>query len=272
MQRELKFRLLDTSNGSIIPLINFEYINGKIQMSDSYQYHQCLDKKDINNRELYESDIIMADCINQNTPYPNGTRYQIKYNPEKAEYYGDMSGLRQTSGIVNEKIALRKLKNIIWIGTEYDKYLFVLDIENEIKNNNPNVLELKYTDITKIFKELMIKDNRDNLNDFDGGHFSGNFDKYLLEKGYIRFCTNNERLFVVSQKILDKYIKNCCTVSLMANAKDNYYKFEEINSVLVDSYADVTNILLREFGLDTDYKVYVDAIYYIINKYNEGQI
>lgn len=95
MQTRLKFRYQDKRNAITFPANVIEYDHlGKLDIPEYLEIHQWIGKKDKHLRDIYENDIIEANCKNGSNP--DGAIYVIRYSNEGAYYYGDPTSLKQT--------------------------------------------------------------------------------------------------------------------------------------------------------------------------------
>lgn len=145
-----------------------------------------------------------------------------------------------------------------------------LEILKDTTKTNTNFSKINSEQINFLMNYWNLKNDRYDENDFDGGHFSGDFDTSLNDMGYVRLCVERKdgtpSMVIAEKEKLDSLIKeNFSTTAL--------YEAETSAEEYLDAYYDVYSPILKNLGIDTKYydnsnysSMYVDGVDYILEE------
>lgn len=147
---------------------------------------------------------------------------------------------------------------------------YALDIVKESSIDNGNISKLNSGQIDTLMEILNIKNERDSSADFDGGHFSGDFDTRLMDFGYIRLCVertslNDELMILVEKEILDNLIKKNYSYDVLFECEKAYTtENNESYEDFLNAYFEMYEPIIKDLNLNIeDISMYIDGIDYI---------
>lgn len=133
-----------------------------------------------------------------------------------------------------------------------------------------DVIRFNSSQIDELMKNFDMKNTRISKEDFDGGHFSGDFDTRLNDMGYVRLCVertslNDELMILVEKEILDNLIKKNYSYDVLfecekAYTTENHEAYEDF----VNAYFEMYEPIIKDLNLNIeDISMYIDGIDYI---------
>lgn len=120
-----------------------------------------------------------------------------------------------------------------------------------------------------------IKNTRFNDDDFDGSHFSGDFDNKLLQLGYVRVALDRTEkdasMILLEKDILDDLIKKNYSYEKVFECEKLYFSEDEYEfEDLCEAYYSLCEHIFKDLNImNKKTCMYVDGIDYILNACSE---